>query len=218
LSSLLSSLSTDLHRSPSPHVGPHRSLPFPIDPRRPASIPTDPLRSPSIPTQLISRSDETPPSTKSRASNTCQSCELLALLAGNLKLKLTIQSYKTSRFCLLPRHVIRRLSWIIFPLLTEGIVVLPRHAIRRRSWHIVPLLTEGTGVLPRHAARRQSWLVPLTLGQVPLLTEGTGVMPRQANCAVLQFGAVFAALDLNHSNKTLTFGCLQPRSSVEVPG
>ena len=122
----------------------------------------------------------------------------------------------------LPRHAIRRRSWLIVPLLTEGIGVLPRHAIRRRSWLIVPLLTEGTGVLPRHAARRQSWLVPLTLGQVPLLTEGTGVIPRQANCTVLKFGAVlkfvFAALDLNHSNKTLTFGCLQPRSSVEVPG
>ena len=219
--------------------------------------------------------DETPSSTKSQASNTCQSCELLALLAGNLNLQLTIQSHKTSRFCspqkifpprqldarrswlvplalgqvplltetgerLLPRHVIRRRSWLIVPLLTEGIGVLPRHAIRRRSWLIVPLLTEGTGVLPRHvirrrqwlivplltegtgdAARRQSWLVPLTLGQVPLLTEGTGVIPWQANCAVLKFGAVlkfvFAALDLNHCNKTLTFGCLQPRSSVEVP-
>jgi len=32
-------------------------------------------------------------------SNTCQSCELLALLAGNLNLQLTIQSHKTSRFC-----------------------------------------------------------------------------------------------------------------------
>jgi len=196
--------------------------------------------------------DETPPSTKSQASNTCQSCELLALLAGNLNLQLTIQSHKTSRFCspqkifpprqldarrswlvplalgqvplptetgerLLPRHVIRRRSWLIVPLLTEGTGVLPRHAIRRRSWLIEPLLTEGAG----DAARRQSWLVPLTLGQVPLLTEGTGVIPRQANCAVLKFGAVskfvFAALDLNHCSKTLTFVCLQPRSSVEVP-
>ena len=115
------------------------------------------------------------------------------------------------------RHVIRRRSWLIVPLLTEGTGVLPRHAIRRRSWLIVPLLTEGTG----DAARRQSWLVPLTLGQVPLLTEGTGVIPRQANCTVLKFGAVlkfvFAALDLNHCNKTLTFVCLLPRSSVEFP-